>query len=80
VGEQDYRTPVSEAEQYYQALRLRRVPTRLIRVPGSPHDIASRPSGMIAKVTNTVAWFAEHGGPPLPDPRTGVATQAETAQ
>jgi acylaminoacyl-peptidase len=80
VGEQDYRTPVSEAEQYYQALRLRRVPTRLIRVPGSPHDIASRPSGMIAKVTNTVAWFAEHGGPPLPDPRTGVATQAEAAQ
>jgi dipeptidyl aminopeptidase/acylaminoacyl peptidase len=80
VGEQDYRTPVSEAEQYYQALRLRRVPTRLIRVPGSPHDIASRPSGMIAKVTNTVAWFAEHGGPPLPDPRTGIAAQAETAQ
>lgn len=63
VGEEDYRTPVSEAQQYYQALRLRRVPTRLILIPGSPHDIAQRPSGMIAKVTNTVAWFAEHGGP-----------------
>lgn len=63
VGEEDYRTPVSEAQQYYQALRLRRVPTRLILVPGSPHDIAQRPTGMIAKVTNTIAWFAEHGGP-----------------
>jgi len=73
VGEEDYRTPVSEAEQYYQALRLRRVPTRLIRIPGSPHDIAFRPTGMIAKVRNTLAWFAEHGGPPVPDPRTGVA-------
>jgi hypothetical protein len=29
---------------------------------------------MIAKVRNTLAWFAEHGGPQLPDPRTGVAT------
>jgi hypothetical protein len=27
---------------------------------------------MIAKVRNTLAWFAEHGGPPLPDARTGV--------
>jgi acylaminoacyl-peptidase len=72
VGEEDYRTPVSEAEQYYQALRLRRVPTRLVRIPGSPHDIAFRPTGMIAKVRNTLAWFAEHGGPPLPDARTGV--------
>ncbi|MEZ5996226.1 MAG: S9 family peptidase [Hyphomonadaceae bacterium] len=73
VGESDYRTPPSEAEQYYQALRLRRVPTRLIRIPGSPHDIASRPTGMIAKVRNTLQWFAEHGGPPVPDPRTGIA-------
>lgn len=73
VGEEDYRTPASEAEQYYQALRLRHVPTRLIRIPGSPHDIARRPTGMIAKVRNTLVWFAEHGGPPVPDARSGVA-------
>lgn len=66
VGEEDHRTPSSEAEQYYQALRLRRLPTRLILIPGSPHDIAARPTGMIAKVANTIAWFAEHGGPPAP--------------
>ena len=79
VGEEDYRTPVSEAEQYYQALRLRHVPTRLIRIPASPHDIAFRPTGMIAKVRNTLAWFAEHGGPPLPDPTTGVVAPASDA-
>lgn len=78
VGEQDYRTPVSEAEQFYQALRLRHVPTRLIRIPGSPHDIAFRPTGMIAKVRNTLAWFAEHGGPPVPDARSGIAEPAPT--
>lgn len=73
VGDEDHRTPASEAEQYYMALRLRHVPTRLIRIPGAPHDIAFRPTGMIAKVRNTLAWFAEHGGPPVPDARTGVA-------
>ena len=72
VGDEDHRTPASEAEQYYTALRLRHVPTRLIRIPGAPHDIAFRPTGMIAKVRNTLAWFAEHGGPPVPDARTGV--------
>jgi acylaminoacyl-peptidase len=62
-GEADLRTPISEAEQYYQALRIRRVPTRLVRIPGAYHDIARRPSGLIAKVINTTAWFAEYGGP-----------------
>ena len=62
-GEADLRTPISEAEQYYQALRIRRVPTRLIRIPGAFHDIANRPSGLIAKVANSVAWFSAHGGP-----------------
>lgn len=73
VGEEDHRTPSSEAEQYFQALRLRHIPTRLILIPGSPHDIAARPTGMISKVTNTIAWFNEHGGPPVPPP-TGVAS------
>ena len=30
VGSEDYRTPVSESEQYYTALRLRGVPTVLV--------------------------------------------------
>ena len=34
VGSEDYRTPDSEAEQYYAALQLRGVPTALVKVPG----------------------------------------------
>ena len=34
VGSEDYRTPVSESEQYYTALQLRGVPTALVKVPG----------------------------------------------
>lgn len=76
VGEEDNRTPHTEAEQYYQALQIRKVPTRLILVPGSSHDIAGRPSGLIAKTTNTLAWFAKYGGPSVPDPVTGKAKGA----
>ena len=43
VGSEDYRTPDSEAEQYYAALQLRGVPTAFVKVPGASHGgIASR--------------------------------------
>jgi acylaminoacyl-peptidase len=62
TGESDHRTPISESEQYYQALKLRKVDTALIRVPGAPHFIARRPSHMIAKTDNIIAWFRRYAG------------------
>ena len=60
VGEEDYRTPAWEAEQFYTALKLREIDTALIRVPGSPHYIAGRPSRLIAKTDNIMGWFAKY--------------------
>jgi acylaminoacyl-peptidase len=60
TGEEDYRTPISESEQYYQALKLRKIDTALVRVPGASHDIADRPSQLIAKVANILAWFEKY--------------------
>ncbi len=60
TGEEDYRTPMSESEQYYQALVLEKVPAALVRVPGASHGIAARPSQLIAKVANILAWFERH--------------------
>ncbi|HEX6260923.1 MAG TPA: S9 family peptidase [Woeseiaceae bacterium] len=60
TGESDHRTPISESEQFYQALKLRKVDTALIRVPGAPHYIAGRPSHMIAKTDNILAWFRRY--------------------
>jgi dipeptidyl aminopeptidase/acylaminoacyl peptidase len=58
VGEKDYRTPVTEAEQYYQALQIERVPTALAIVPGASHGgIAARPSQSGAKAAAILAWF-----------------------
>lgn len=64
TGEEDQRTPISETEQFYQALQLRRVPVTMVRIPGSPHGIAGKPSRLIAKVENILAWFARYGGEP----------------
>ncbi len=60
TGEEDRRTPISESEQFYQALKLQKVDTVLIRVPGSPHGIAGRPSRMISKIEYTLAWFKQY--------------------
>ena len=61
TGSRDLRTPMAESEQYYHALQIRGVPTRLVRVPDAAHGIAARPSNLIAKVAHILAWFEEHG-------------------
>jgi dipeptidyl aminopeptidase/acylaminoacyl peptidase len=60
TGEEDLRTPMAESEQYYQALKLRRVPTALARIPGAAHSISARPSHLIAQVLHTLAWFERY--------------------
>ena len=60
VGGEDYRTPVSESEQYYTALQLRRVPTALVKVPGAGHGFTARPSQSAAKASAIIAWFDKY--------------------
>ncbi|HEU4593052.1 MAG TPA: S9 family peptidase [Steroidobacteraceae bacterium] len=61
TGEADYRTPIEESEQYYQALKLRRIDTVMVRIPEASHGgMVSRPSNLIAKVDNILAWFGKY--------------------
>ncbi len=60
TGEEDFRTPISEAEQFYKALKMRKVDAALVRVPGAGHNISARPSHMIAKVAYVLKWFETH--------------------
>ena len=60
TGEEDYRTPMSESEQYYQALKLLSVESVLVRVPGEPHGIRRRPSHWVSKVLHIQGWFDQH--------------------
>jgi dipeptidyl aminopeptidase/acylaminoacyl peptidase len=60
TGEDDYRTPISEAEQYYEALKLRKIETVLVRFPGEPHGLSSKPSHQVAKIVYVTDWFEQH--------------------
>src|SRR5262245_44374263 len=60
TGEADYRTPISESEQLYEALKLRKVDTALVRVPDASHALIGRPSQLIAKVAHILAWFEKY--------------------
>ena len=60
TGEEDYRTPIAESEQFYSALKLEGVETAMVRIPGSGHGIANRPSNLIAKVAAILSWFENH--------------------
>jgi len=64
TGEEDYRTPMSESEQYFQALKLLNVDTVLVRVPGEPHGIRRRPSHWMQKIENIVGWMDKYNQGP----------------
>ncbi|HEY0686524.1 MAG TPA: S9 family peptidase [Steroidobacter sp.] len=65
VGDQDFRTPLSDSEQYYQALQLAGVPTGLVKVPGASHGgFTARPSQSAAKASAILAWFDRHKSKP----------------
>ncbi|MEE9571872.1 MAG: S9 family peptidase [Candidatus Neomarinimicrobiota bacterium] len=60
TGEEDFRTPIAESEQFYAALKLENVETAMVRIPGASHGIAKRPSNLIAKVASILAWFDKY--------------------
>ncbi len=60
TGETDYRTPISESEQFYQALKLRKVDTALVRLPETSHGMDSRPTQVISKVAHILKWFEKY--------------------
>jgi dipeptidyl aminopeptidase/acylaminoacyl peptidase len=64
TGEADYRTPISEAEQFYAALKLLNIEAVLVRVPEEPHGISRRPSHHIMKMLYVAGWFDQHKSMP----------------
>ena len=60
TGEEDFRTPIAESEQFYAALKLEKVESAMVRIPGASHGIANRPSNLIAKLASIMAWFEKY--------------------
>lgn len=57
TGDKDLRTPFAEAEQYFSALKMRGVPTRLIAMKGEYHGTGSIPSNWLRTQAYIKAWF-----------------------
>lgn len=72
TGENDWRTPISETEQYYQALKIQKKEAVMVRMPGEAHGVRARPSHYIAKMLFIQEWFDKH--------KTGAEKKEETTE
>ena len=59
-GEDDLRTPISQTEEYYQALKMNKVPTVMVRFNKEWHGTASKPSNFLRTQGFLNAWFDKH--------------------
>jgi dipeptidyl aminopeptidase/acylaminoacyl peptidase len=62
TGVNDLRTPISQTEEFYQALKLRKVPTAMIRFNDEWHGTSSRPSNYLRTQLYLRSWFERWGG------------------
>ncbi|MBV6504184.1 MAG: Dipeptidyl-peptidase 5 [Fimbriimonadales bacterium] len=59
TGEEDLRTPISQSEEYYRALKMLKKETLLIRMPEEYHGWR-RPSHQLTQQLYLMAWFSQH--------------------
>lgn len=58
TGEEDWRTPISQSEEFFTALKAMKVDTRLVRIPDEPHGIGRfHISHAMAKQAYLLDWF-----------------------
>jgi dipeptidyl aminopeptidase/acylaminoacyl peptidase len=59
TGVLDLRTPMPQTEEFYQALKYRKVPTAMIRFNDEWHGTSSRPSNLMRTQLYLRSWFAK---------------------
>lgn len=62
TGVRDLRTPISQTEELYQALKMEGVPTKMIRMVDEWHGTTSNPSNFLRTQRYVMKWFREHMG------------------
>jgi dipeptidyl aminopeptidase/acylaminoacyl peptidase len=60
TGELDLRTPMAQSEEYYSALKMRGVPTALLRFQNEFHGTSSRPSNFMRTQLYMMSWYQKH--------------------
>jgi len=57
TGDLDMRTPMPQTEEYFQALRMRHVPTILLRFASEYHGTGSKPSNFMRTQLYMMSWY-----------------------
>lgn len=65
TGVNDLRTPIPQSEELYSALKLRGIPTTMLRFEEEWHGTESRPSNWMRTMLYMQSWFARFGAKPL---------------
>ncbi len=76
TGVHDLRTPMSQTEEYYQALKMRRVPTAMVRFNEEYHGTSSKPSNFLRTQLYLRYWFEKHG--PADEVEDGEGAEEQT--
>jgi dipeptidyl aminopeptidase/acylaminoacyl peptidase len=69
TGVKDLRTPMPQTEQFYSALKLRKIPTAMVRFNEEWHGTTSKPSNFVRTQLYLRRWF-EQWKRPAADRRT----------
>ena len=58
-SENDYRTPIADGEQWFMALKKRKVPVEMVRYPRSTHDLSrtGEPWLLVDRLERIRSWF-----------------------
>ena len=58
-SENDYRTPIADGEQWFMALKKRKVPVEIVRYPRSTHDLSrtGEPWLLVDRLERIRSWF-----------------------
>ncbi|HEX7051167.1 MAG TPA: S9 family peptidase [Longimicrobiales bacterium] len=63
TGVNDRRTPISQTEEFYEALKILKVPTVMIRFNDEWHGTSSKPSNFLRTQRYLQAWFERYSTP-----------------
>ena len=61
TGVLDLRTPIPQIEEYYRALKMRGIPTAMIRMNNEYHGTSSTPSNFLRTQLYLRDWFNKYG-------------------
>lgn len=60
TGVLDKRTPMPQSEEFFAALKMRDIPTRLLRFNGEFHGTSSKPSNAMRTILYMLDWYEQH--------------------